>query len=77
MQKGTICFSWVSLEPWFCFFCWFWGLLLLFHLLGCVLTEAPDFEALSLGICYRSRSLEEVGVVVVLFLKALPMCRAA
>jgi hypothetical protein len=30
-----------------------------------------------LGICYRSRSLEEVGVVVVLFLKALPMCRAA
>lgn len=64
-------------EPWFCFFCWFWGLLLLFHLLGCVLTEAPDFEALSLGFCYRSRSLEEVGVVVVLFLKALPMCRAA
>ncbi len=61
----------------FCFFCWFWGLLLLFHLLGCVLTEAADFEALSLGIFYRSRSLEEVGVVVVLFLKALPMCRVA
>ncbi len=77
VQKEMTCFSWVSLEPWFCFFCWLWGLLLLFHLLGCVLTEAPDFEALSLGICYHSRSLEEVGVVVNLFLKALPMCRAA
>ncbi len=77
VQKETTGFSWVPLELWFCFFCWFWGLLLLFHLLGCVLTEAPDFEALSLGIFYRSRSLEEVGVVVVLFLKALPMCRAA
>jgi hypothetical protein len=60
VQKETTCFSGVSLvEPWFCFFCWFWGLLLLFHLLGCVLTEAPDFEALSFGFCYRS--LEEVG----------------
>lgn len=78
MQKETTCFSWVSLVSLgFVSFAGFGGLLLLFHLLGCVLTEAPDFEALSLGFCYRSRSLEEVGVVVVLFLKALPMCRAA